>query len=150
MRRQQRGVAALEFALSLPIFIVCLLSLVYYGAAFAIYRTGIDAAYVGAEAAATEPLLGRSGPTRSSAARDAARRVAAGYAEVSTGSGTDAAACLTPEPGVVAAGENMYRYGVTIEFAACRILQGLSVDLPFLGRLPPVPGTVTVSASVTL
>jgi Flp pilus assembly protein TadG len=150
MSRQQAGVAVLEFVLSLPIFIVCLLSLLYYGAAFAIYRTGIDAAYVGAEAAATEPLLGRVDPTRSSAPRDAARRVAADYAKVRPGSGADAKACLTPDPGVVAANDNTYRYAVAIDFTACRILQGLSVELPFVGRLPPPPGNVTVSASVTL
>lgn len=150
MSGRQAGVAALEFALSLPIFIVCLLSLLYYGAAFAIYRTGIDAAHLGAQAAATEPLLGRNDPTRSSAARDAAQRAAAGYAEIRPGSAADATTCLTPEPGVIAAGEGMYRYSVAIDFSACRILQALSVDLPLLGRLPPVPAALTVSASVTL
>lgn len=155
MKTRQQGVAALEFVLCLPILIVCLLTILYYGKAFAIYRTGVDAAYAGAQAALSRPPLARNaadGPAGDSAgagtARDVATQVVAGYGI--DGEGADDGVCLSPAADLVATGANDYRYVVTIDFAACRDLRGLSVDMPFLGRLPPLPGNVTVSANVTL
>lgn len=151
MKTRQQGIAALEFVLCLPILIVCLLTILYYGKAFAIYRTGVDAAYAGAQAALIRPPLARNSTgasTGAGTARDAATQVVAGYGVA--GEGADDGVCLSPAADLVSTGVNDYRYVVTIDFAACRVLRGLSVDLPLLGRLPPLPGNVAVSASVTL
>jgi Flp pilus assembly protein TadG len=155
VKTRQQGIAALEFVLCLPILIVCLITIVYYGEAFAIYRTGVDAAYAGAQAALIRPPLARNaagGPASASVgagtARDAAAQVVAGYGIADEGA--DDGVCLSPAADLVSTGANDYRYVVTIDFAACRVMRGLSVDLPLLGRLPPLPGNVAVSASVTL
>ncbi|MES1952776.1 hypothetical protein S4A8_18041 [Salinisphaera sp. S4-8] len=144
----QRGVAAFEFVLSLPVLILGLFVVLYYGYAFVLYRIGLDAAYIGAQAAATQsPLAGTPG----NAAQAAATRALAGYAEQNTkGDAQDERRCMTPAATAVAVGDGEYRYRVAIDFQACRVLDALSVELPFIGRLPPAPGPLSVTANVRL
>ena len=152
MMKNEGGAAAIEFVLSLPIFIVTLLSLIFYGYAFLIYKTGIDAVYVGAEAAVVEsPLSADYDPLTSVVARNAARRIVANYASMNDGRESSDQNCLAPAERLLASENDDYVYTVDIDFGACRVLQKLSVDLPFLGRLPPLPQSpVKVSAVVRL
>ena len=150
--KNEKGAAAIEFVLSLPVFIVTLLSLIFYGYAFLIYKTGIDAVYVGAEAAVGEsPLKAGYDPLMSVNARNAARRVIGNYSLMNNGRQSLGQTCLVPAERLVESEDDGYIYTVDINFRGCRVLRKLSVDFPFLGRLPPLPQSpVKVSAIVPL
>src|SRR5581483_10670738 len=70
--RAERGQAAVEFALVLPLLLVLLLGIVQFGIAFSHYVTLTDAARVGARKAITVRIGGTSPDDAKQAVRDAA------------------------------------------------------------------------------
>lgn len=143
---RERGVAALELVFSLPIFFAAFFAILYYGYAFIIYQEAIKAASAGAQALVAEsPLSDGYDPLNSEAAF-----LAASEFSRSAVAKSDAASCLKPAPHAFAIGGERYRYEVQVTFTSCRVLRSLSVNLPFIGLVPPPLEDARASAVVGL
>ena len=141
-QRRTAGVAALEFAVVLPIFLVVVLGIVYYGIVLALQQSLTLAAAEGARAALRYPLSANCG----TAGATVALRVPAA-AQTAQATLPDSIRTLVNNTGIAQA--------VACSMPAGAVCVRVTLNLPTSTLLPsvplvPVPATLTGSATVQL
>ena len=126
--RAERGQAAVEFALVLPLLIVLLLGIVEFGVAFSHYVTLTDATRVGARKAITVRIGGTTPDDATQAVRDAAGDLDQSQLQVSV-----------DDPSWTTSGSQIT---VTAKYP-------YKIDIPLLG-LSVMSGTLTAQAEERL
>src|SRR5581483_7955431 len=125
--RAERGQAAVEFALVVPLLLVLLLGIVEFGIAFSHYVTLTDATRVGARKAITVRVSGTSPDDAKQAVRDAAGDLDQNHLNVNVADPTDPSWSTSGSQITVTA---TYPY---------------TIDIPLLG-LKVMSGTLTATA----